>query len=234
MNSFISRWDMSHSISIENLYSFGCKFNSRKYADQEAKRLKIEIPRSIVGAVGKRKAEFVAGRFCARKCMEYYGVASKNIPIGGHREPIWPDGFLGSITHSHNRAICVFGSTDEYRGVGVDIETIFPERLAQSVKNQILFGDELNFTGNTTLRKNTLVSLAFSAKESLFKAIFPSVRKYFGFESAELSEIDMANSELSLTLTSNLSDVFRKGQVYRCHFRFIEKQVVTLLVIGNG
>jgi hypothetical protein len=58
-------------------------------------------------SVPKRQAEFVAGRICAREALTGWGHDNVVVGIGAHREPIWPQGLLGSITHCADYAAAV-------------------------------------------------------------------------------------------------------------------------------
>src|SRR5215469_3139377 len=54
----------------------------------------------VARAVPKRVGEFAAGRACARRALEQLGVPDFVLRVGPHREPIWPVGMAGSITHT--------------------------------------------------------------------------------------------------------------------------------------
>jgi 4'-phosphopantetheinyl transferase EntD len=51
------------------------------------------------GSVEKRWREFAAGRSCARKALAASGHAPVAVLQGAGREPVWPQGIVGSITH---------------------------------------------------------------------------------------------------------------------------------------
>src|SRR5690242_4153856 len=53
----------------------------------------------IQGAVEARRREFATGRHCARQALAALGVPATPLLSGGHREPLWPAGVVGSITH---------------------------------------------------------------------------------------------------------------------------------------
>ena len=55
---------------------------------------------SMVRAVPRRRVEFATGRLCARRAMAALGHARVSIPRAQDRVPIWPDGIVGSITHT--------------------------------------------------------------------------------------------------------------------------------------
>lgn len=106
--------------------------------------------------------------------------------------PVWPDGVVGAISHSGGAAVALVGQKTRYAGLGIDLETLVadPERIAPA----LLTGAEA-----VRLPRDALhVTLAFSAKESLFKALYPTVRSLFGFDAAELAALDGGKGILRL------------------------------------
>jgi len=75
-----------------------------------------------------------------------------------------------------------------------------------------------------------ITGLIFSAKESLFKALYPMVEKLFFFEAAELSRLD-ANGSGSLCLTAELSEEWRCGTEVPFRFCRFEGQLLTRVLI---
>ena len=151
-------------------------------------------PTTLANAVLKRQVEFAAGRWCATQALrqlDYLGTAE--IGIGAHRAPCWPAGYLGSISHSQGWAVAVAGFAAEnansrrtnsacrLQGIGIDLETILPNSTAQSVARRLAIQGEIALGTAHGLAFETWISLLFSAKESLFKALYPSVGRYFHF-----------------------------------------------------
>lgn len=60
----------------------------------------IILPASLQGAAPKRLGEFLAGRLAAREALRPFGLAGCSVAIGAAREPLWPEGVEGSISHS--------------------------------------------------------------------------------------------------------------------------------------
>src|SRR5699024_2591462 len=54
---------------------------------------------AIGNALPKRRAEFTAGRWCARQALTELGLPPTPVERGDHGSPCWPDGVVGSITH---------------------------------------------------------------------------------------------------------------------------------------
>src|SRR5580692_7617313 len=82
----------------------------------------IEIPAALTTAVASRRAEFVAGRLCAREALAALGAPSTRVPRGIDGAPEWPTGFVGSISHTAELAFAAVAPAAEARGLGLDVE----------------------------------------------------------------------------------------------------------------
>jgi len=121
------------------------------------------------------------------------GVVNAKLVRGDVGEPIWPVGFSGSISHCRigrrgksNQALVAVAVCNAGHLIGIDVESI--ERCAQArriqhmvhtVEEQALL-DQLGQIGSL---------LGFSAKEAIYKALYPSVKKKFGFSAVTLVSI---------------------------------------------
>jgi len=131
----------------------------------------------------KRRDEFVLGRAAAHAALKQLGF-SPPPPIlqGPLYEPLWPEGYVGSITHTAGIAVCAVCSRDHAAGIGIDLESI-PERFDQEFSQVVGMDEERAWVGQDALR---LVRL-FSAKETAFKAFFPQIGVYLDFMDAGLT-----------------------------------------------
>src|SRR5277367_3478625 len=75
-------------------------------------------------AVPKRVAEFTAGRLCARRALAEFGIVDFPLAVGADRRPIWPEGMLGSITHTRGYCAAVVGARRCVVALGVDSEVV--------------------------------------------------------------------------------------------------------------
>ena len=76
-----------------------------------------------------------------------------------------------------------------------------------------------------------LVTLTFSAKESLFKALYPIVQKRFYFEHAELVEWS-SSGHARLRLLTDLTSEWCHGKELEAQFAVSEGQLLSLVAIG--
>lgn len=175
----------------------------------------------------RRQAEHLAGRIAAVAALRHAGSDSPAPGIGLNREPLWPAGFCGSITHISGVAMAVaIKSASPRPGIGIDLETLLDENGAAQIA-----GGALNACERERLRQAALpfplaVTLAFSAKESLFKALFPQVRTAFGFDCAEI--VSLEQRTLTLRLTQALAS-YPTGAAFYVHWQRLENAVATLV-----
>ena len=139
-------------------------------------------------AVEKRRVEFAAGRSCARAALAMLGVLPTAVLQGERREPLWPPGIVGSITHCAHYCAAVVASMEDYAGIGIDAEINQP--LPPGVLELVARKREREWiAARTQQRRIHWDRLLFSLKESVFKIWYPLERCWLGFEEAEI-EID--------------------------------------------
>jgi enterobactin synthetase component D len=169
----------------------------------------------------KRKADHLAGRIAAA-----YALNERTIPgIGPSGEPLWPDGMSGSITHSGTQAMAVV-IRERQALIGIDCEAILPENEAREIKDGIIDAQEEPVLSHSGYPFPLALTLVFSAKESLFKALFPRMQAYMGFDSARVTKLD--DKTLTLALTRQLAG-FNEGAAFTLHWQLQDEQAITLL-----
>ena len=139
---------------------------------------------AIVKAVDKRRREFTLGRFCARAAMRRLGVPVAAVPVGERREPLWPEGIVGSISHSGSHAVAVVGHSADYASLGVDVE--ISRSLEPGIRERIGSMEELReIAGHPLcagLEPAASAALLFAAKEAIYKCCFPVAREFLSFD----------------------------------------------------
>ena len=195
-------------------------FDPSTYADADL--LWLPHHAQLANAGRKRKTEHLAGRIAAVSALKSQGITT--VPgIGINGEPLWPNGISGSITHSGNVAMAIVSKNSLS---GIDCEAIIDENEAIEIKEGIIDAIENTLLQNSGLPFSLALTLTFSAKESLFKALFPRVNAFMGFETAHVTSL--SDQTLQLTLCQPLAG-FQENHTFTLFWRRLGNQVVTLL-----
>ena len=134
-----------------------------------------------------RKEHYRSGRICAGEVLSKLGTRGQPVLRDPQtREPLWPEGISGAITHSGKWAAAAAGKTSDVLGIGIDLEDL--ERQVDSrISRHVCIPEEqkwLQECGEECLEQN--LKIIFSAKESIFKAFFPYTRTYLHFHDARI------------------------------------------------
>ena len=147
---------------------------------------------AVARAVPKRRAEFARGRACAREALRRAGYGPEGaaratgaapltedpgfveIPVGASREPLWPEGFTGSITHCDGFVAAVAAHAGVVRAIGLDAEV--DRALPDGVPAQVITPEEAEALPDAGQH-----IVCFSAKESIHKAVFPLTGVWLDF-----------------------------------------------------
>jgi enterobactin synthetase component D len=153
--------------------------------------------------------------------------------IGDDRAPVWPQDLCGSITHSTGWAAAIVASKQHWRGLGMDVEQVMSSERASRLAGEILTADEMQRMADGPEQHVALrVTLTFSLKEALFKALYPLVLKRFYFEDAEVLEWS-ETGHARLRLKIDLSEEWHSGKVLEAQFGVRDGQLLSLVAIAN-
>ncbi|MER7274994.1 4'-phosphopantetheinyl transferase superfamily protein [Dactylosporangium sp. NPDC000244] len=141
----------------------------------------------VAGAVEKRRLEFTTARHCARQALQRLGEPAVALLSGPKREPLWPAGIVGSITHCAGYRAAVVARERDLASVGVDAEPNEP--LPDGVLESIALPGEAARVG-ALLRARPEVRwdrLLFCAKEAVYKTWFPLTHRWLDFHEADIT-----------------------------------------------
>ncbi len=72
-----------------------------------------------------KKEHYRSGRICAGEVLSKLGTLGQPVLRDPQtREPLWPEGISGAITHSGNWAAAAAGKTSDVSGIGIDLEDL--------------------------------------------------------------------------------------------------------------
>lgn len=139
---------------------------------------------SVERAVERRRRDFAAGRHCARRALARLGLEQIEIPSGQDRAPVWPFGIVGSISHCDGLAMAAVAANPSLLGLGVDCEV--RRRVPKHLGPTILHDDERYGAGLPLDPGGEWLTAVFSAKEAVFKAIYPTIRQIIEFQAVRI------------------------------------------------
>lgn len=126
---------------------------------------------AVKNAAAVRRREFVAGRTLARRALTRLGIPPTPLGIGSRREPLWPPGVVGSVTHTRTYCAVAVARADRVAAVGIDAEVRRP--LPGDVAGMVLTSSEVEMVRGLPLASRApWDTVVFSAKEALYKAWF--------------------------------------------------------------
>ena len=138
-------------------------------------------------AVDKRRREFRTVRHCARQALHKLGLPPAAVLTGEHREPLWPAGVVGSMTHCSGYRAAALACSHHILTIGIDAEP--HQALPPDVLGVIALAEEKIRISELTAAHGALHwdRILFCAKETVYKAWFPLMQCWLGFHDASLT-----------------------------------------------
>ncbi|CAD5108466.1 4'-phosphopantetheinyl transferase family protein [Zestomonas carbonaria] len=230
---FCERPVLERRVSVPGCVVIGTRFDHRLLSPACIARSDIDLPPGIRRSAPRRQAEFLAGRLCTRKALEAL-TGTATVPLQGtDRSPQWPASVCGSITHNRHRALAMVALREDFRALGIDIETRLDEGQSHALAGEILARSEHErFLAMPKERRAWLLTLAFSLKESLYKALYPLTGTQFYFEHAELLDWS-PDGHARLRLLCDLSDGFPANTEIAGRFCELGDDLLSYVAIPN-
>jgi len=138
---------------------------------------------------------------------------------------------VGSISHTKNIALCTIAEQTRIVALGIDIEFWIKKQSEKLIKNTVINPQEEQLIKASGLVFNQALTLIFSAKESLFKALYPQVRRYFDFSAALLTNINKEQQIVDLVLCENLDSAYQASQSFQVRYILTDAFALTLVEI---
>lgn len=183
------------------------------------------LPPALQTAIPRRQSEFLAGRACAAFALGGAGSPVLTVDINPDRSPVWPAGFVGSISHAGTEVCAVAANKAQYSLLGLDLERLMPDAQAVEIADIILTREEARLRP-ATMTHAQFVTLVFSAKESLYKAIYPKLQRILDFHEVTLTAVSPQTVDLVLnTPPPNLP------ARYRAHAHLAADHWLTLVAV---
>jgi 4'-phosphopantetheinyl transferase EntD len=151
----------------------------------------VEYEGDLVGdgapAGALRRAEFALGRLCAAFALGQLDAATLQVGRGERGVPIWPDGFVGSITHTLGFVAAVVARAEDCLAVGLDAERT--GAVSEDLWPLVFSPAEIDGLRRLRARRPRALAAArmFTAKEAYYKAQHPRTGRRLGFKDASVT-----------------------------------------------
>lgn len=236
ISGFFNPESAAFTLNNNQLSCCACIHNWQHYNQTCYARYGIQQPKELANATAKRHCEFIAGRYCAKQAIKKLyqppnNISETQVPIQPDRSPLWPQGIVGSISHSNNQAMAVVGKVPSYAGLGIDCETLLTDSAAQEIADLVLQPLERELFLDRQLGVGFLVTLAFSAKESLFKALSPSVTTIKSFHDFAIQNISA--DKITLLASQRLNNNWPTRKTFSIDYIKQPESLVTMAVITS-
>lgn len=188
----------------------------------------FERPDYLKQAKQQRLNEFYAGRIATEAILVEVLNCRQPITSMTATLPIWPQGVKGSISHAKNKLLVVISTQVEY--LGVDVEYIMPADVAEKMADLILTRPEQDLyisEGMQYLSFAEYLTLLFSLKESLYKAIYPQTQHYIDFLQAQLIDINLQHKTAIFQLSAEIKQHYHLRESYHAVWELHADHVVT-------
>jgi enterobactin synthetase component D len=181
------------------------------------------LSETLSAATPKRISEFLAGRFCALKAIQAFQPDwSGQVGMNPDGSPRWPEGLVGSITHTQGFAAAAVAPSDTWLSVGIDSERMADEGILAAAKDIALRDDERRLSPHSPVSENEFILLIFSAKESISKCLYPLTLTKHPLEFADiiLDGIDYQGRTFDFHLSKSIKPGILKSCIARGRFEF--------------
>lgn len=133
-----------------------------------------------------RSAESRSARDCAGAALAMLGQRSTDIPTGEGGQPVWPNGFVGSLSHCPGFTVAAVGRVGVASAIGIDVEVHRPIRPA--VAATVVRGDDASMLTRLVSSHPAVAwsAVLWSVKESVFKAWYPLTGRWVDYTACEV------------------------------------------------
>ena len=216
------------SSPFPDFISFYCGQNP---ADQDFRLLPEEQAIAESFSSQKRRTEFTLGSIYAPGTLSRFGLESEPILRNTEtREPTWPDSVWGSITHSAGFAAVAVGLKKEIKGVGIDLES-YSRSVDFNIRRHVCVDSELEWLESLpTKQASRALRIIFSAKESIFKCLYPGTKTYLTFKDAAVT-INETENNFSFIIFKSCSGIIKQGFPHHGRYSEIDKMLLTSVYI---
>jgi len=127
--------------------------------------------------------------------------------MAADRSPLWPAGFVGSITHSQDMAFAAVARTEQAQSLGLDVERLMPPETALELASIVASPAEYARLLQAPWDHPLLTTVLFSAKETIFKCLYPVIKRQFDFSDVVIESLDLRGGTFTFSLSRAIAEL---------------------------
>ncbi len=167
------------------------------------------------------RQNFIRGRICAKRALESMGFRIDDLellrlPDG---QVSWPEGVVGSISHTDGFAGAIVGWKSDFQSVGLDIEK--KNRVHPSIWDRVFTENEkenlLQYSKELHAEKATEI---FSMKEAFYKFQWPLTNRFLGMRDVEWDE-----------LSGKIRPILHSFFEHNCKFLMNDEHIISIIYL---
>ncbi|CCG87780.1 4'-phosphopantetheinyl transferase family protein [Erwinia piriflorinigrans] len=205
------------------------RFDAEHFTPSLFSTLEIPMPVHLDRAVSKRRAEYLASRYSLQQALASFGIDGFVLGNAADRAPIWPQGISGSLSHTQQQ-VCALLTRDRHLLLGIDCEQMMAQSVANETQTMLINQQERERLEQCSIPFNTALTIVFSLKESLYKALYPHLKQFMDFSAAEVVDCSGDMRQVSLRLTQTFSAEMQAGRVFAGRAVLQSDRVLTWVV----
>ena len=118
----------------------------------------------------------------------------------------------------------------DIKGVGIDLES-FSRSVDFKIRSHVCVDSELEWLDSLPNEQaNRALRIIFSAKESIFKCIYPSTKTYLSFKDAEVS-VNETEKNFTFNIFKSFPGIIQHGYPNRGRYSEMNKMLLTSVYI---
>lgn len=181
--------------------------------------------------VDRRQREFAAGRFYARSALASLGCGETALPSGADRAPIWPAGFVGSISHCERFCGAITAEQSDFASVGFDVDMADP--IDHGLYDLIGPEGEIDAAAHVlAVPPGTAAKLVFVVKEAVFKAYWPLTHHFLEFDDVRI-RFSPERDDFSATLSAGEAPGLFGQRIFRGRYGAASDMMFATLLIST-
>ncbi|MCZ7682098.1 MAG: 4'-phosphopantetheinyl transferase superfamily protein [Sandaracinaceae bacterium] len=156
------------SALLSELLGAGVTFALREPGEVPVAALRPIEAEAVRSAVEPRRLEMAAGRDAAREALSRLGIEDATLPVAPGGAPAWPEGVVGSITHTRTLCIAAVARRSDLLAIGLDAESDEPldAALWEIIGTEVELGELARLGGEEA---GARARAMFCAKEAAYK-----------------------------------------------------------------